>query len=119
MDMALETRFMSDIQHPNIVRIRAMAQIDPFNEKYFILMDRLYDTLERRIQKVWLPKSKRQNGFFGKNVFDRKGEKKDALFEERIVYAFDLAAAVAYLHSRQILYRDLKPDNIGFDIRGE
>lgn len=119
IDMALETRFMSDIEHPNIVKIRAMAQCDPFNEKYFILMDRLYDTLERRIEKVWLPKSKRQNGFLGKRVFDRKGAKRDALYEERIVYAFDLAAAVAYLHSRQILYRDLKPENIGFDCRGD
>lgn len=119
MDMALETRFMSDIEHPNIVKIRGMARCDPFNEQYFILMDRLYDTLERRIEKVWLPKSKRQNGFFGKKVFDRKGNKKDALFEERIVYAFDLAAAVNYLHQRKILYRDLKPENIGtFTVSG-
>lgn len=119
IDMALETRFMSDIEHPNIVKIRAMARCDPFDEKYFIVMDRLYDTLERRIQKVWLPKSKKQNGFLSKAVFDRKGAKKDALLEERVVYAFDLAAAIAYLHSRQILYRDLKPENIGFDCRGD
>ena len=110
---------MSDIEHPNIVKVRAMARCDPFDAHYFLLMDRLYDTLERRIQKVWLPKSKKQKGFLGKNVFDRKGEKKDALFEERIVYAYDLAAAINYLHQRKILYRDLKPENIGFDCRDD
>lgn len=110
MDMALETRFMSDIEHPNIVKIRAMAQCDPFHAEYFLLMDRLYDTLERRIQKVWLPKHKKQQGFLGKTFLDRKGEKKDALFEERIVYAYDLSAAINYLHQRKILYRDLKPE---------
>ena len=110
MDMAMETRFMSDIEHPNIVKIRAMAQCDPFNADYFLLMDRLYDTLERRIQKVWLPKHKKQQGFLGKTFLDRKGEKKDALFEERIVYAYDLSAAINYLHQREIIYRDIKPE---------
>ena len=109
IDMALETRLMSDIEHTNIVKIRAMAKCDPFDANYFLIMDRLYDTLERRIQKVWLPKHKKQHGFLGK-AFDRKGEKKDALFEERIVYAYDLSAAINYLHKRKILYRDIKPE---------
>ncbi|CAB9504192.1 activated protein kinase catalytic subunit alpha-1 [Seminavis robusta] len=119
MDMALETRFMSDIQHPNIVKIRSMAKCEPYDERYFIIMDRLYDTLERRIQKVWLPKAKVQNSFFGKNLLDRKGAKRNDLLEERVVYAFDLAAAINYLHERQILYRDIKPENIGFDVRDD
>jgi serine/threonine protein kinase len=118
-DMATETRFMSDIQHPNIVKIRAMGACDPFDEKYFIVMDRLYDTLERRIQKVWLPKSKVQNSFFGKNLLDRKGTKRDELLETRIVFAYDLSAAINYLHQRKILYRDIKPENIGFDVRDD
>ena len=119
MDMALETRFLSDITHPNIVKLRAIAGGDPFHETYFIVMDRLYDTMEKRIHDTWLKKYKRQNSFFGKKILDRKGEKRDALFEERIVYAYDLAAAINYLHKRNIIYRDLKPENIGFDIRDD
>jgi len=32
---------------------------------------------------------------------------------------YDLSTALEYLHSQKVMYRDLKPDNIGFDVRGD
>jgi serine/threonine protein kinase len=114
MDMATETRVLSDIEHPNIIKMRACAQVSPYEETYFIVMDRLYDTLEHRMDK-WAKRNKRMAGLGGA-LFDRKGAKKKDIMEEKLVAAFDLSAAIGHLHSRLILYRDLKPENVGFDI---
>lgn len=44
---------------------------------------------------------------------------KTNLLSERLDVAQQLADAIAYLHSENVLHRDLKPDNIGFDIHGD
>jgi len=49
------------------------------------------------------------------NVASQKAE----LLSERLDVAQQLADAIAYLHSENVLHRDLKPDNIGFDIHGD
>lgn len=117
MDMAIEERFLSGIEHPNIVKMRAMSVVDPYDPGFFIIMDRLYDTLEKRLEK-WKKQNGRSSGLAGK-LGDRKGAKAQALMEERLVAAFDLSSAFEHLHGLNIVYRDIKPDNIGFDCRGE
>ena len=125
-DMAIEARIMSDISHPNICRLRALATHSPFDADkaadYFLVMDRLYDTLEARIERTWKPKLKKlegKAGLFACFASAPSPETEQEFYEERMVVAFDLTAAVSYLHKRKIIYRDLKPENIGFDIRND
>lgn len=57
---------------PIVVKIRAMAKGCPYDANFFLIMDRLYDNLERRIQKVWLPKDKRQKRFWARSSWIAK-----------------------------------------------
>lgn len=98
-DMAIESRFLSSIKHPNIVKMRALSTVDPCNENFFIIMDRLYDTLEKRIEK-WRKRHKAAFSIVGR-VTDRKGLKVLALLEERVVAAYDISSAFEYLHSHK------------------
>jgi len=120
MDLALEVRFLSDMMHPNIVKLRAVSTGDVLSDDFFLVMDRLYDTLETRIYKVWKPKQDRQKlsltsllgkllCFGGKSKEEGEAEliQDTCLLEERLIYAYDLSSAVSYLHRRKIIYRDL------------
>lgn len=75
---------------------------------YFLLLDRLQCTLEHKIDH-W------RNFDRAISLETKKGR---SFLAERLHCAFDVAAALSYLHQHNVIYRDLKPDNIGFDVRG-
>ena len=114
VDLAIEARFLSVIRHPNIIKMRAMEDTDPFSGGFFLVLDRLYDIMPQRLMK-W---KKRKGGALAK-CFDRKGKKSTAFWVERLTVAYDIACALSYLHGMGVIYRDLKPDNVGFDVRGD
>jgi serine/threonine protein kinase len=119
-DMATETRVLSSLtDHPNIIKLRGIARGSqmPFGNDYFILMDRLYDTLERRIEK-WQRLEQKLSGVHGL-VRDFSQTKRTQLWMDRVIFTYDLSSALAYLHSKHVMHRDLKPPNVGFDLRGD
>jgi len=118
IDLGKEAQLLARIQHPNIIKIRGWSALGTSgyatgrHDGYFLILDRLYETLEERIT-YWQKKTNRLKMFLRSAKTERK-----ALKVERLKIGVDIASALAYLHEHNLIYRDLKPKNLGFDIHG-
>lgn len=113
-DLVMEAHFLSAIDHENIIKLRGWSAegIGGFAEAgradgFFLVLDRLQITLAKRISQ-WREEAKAR-----RSLLDKLTEK-TILLQRRLQTALDVAAAVKYLHEKRILFRDLKPANIGF-----
>lgn len=113
VDLATEARFLAVIRHSNIIKMRAMEDASPYTPGFFVVLDKLFDIMPVRLKK-W----KKQEGSGLKKMMMSK-QKKINFWVERLSVAYDLSCALSYLHGMSVIYRDLKPDNIGFDVRGD
>ena len=73
--------------------MRAMSVDTPYDSKFFVVLDRLYDILSTRLVK-W----KKQKPVGLKKLLDRGGKKEMEAFVERVTFGYDLSCALKYLH---------------------
>lgn len=80
---------------------------------YFLVVDRLYDTLDKRID-VWKELKRRKL----RHSSQTNIKLLQAMFLQRLQVATDICSAIRHLHQLKVVFRDLKPDNVGFDFEG-
>ena len=103
-----------------LVKMRAISDTPTISPNTFLVMDRLYGTLDDRLEE-WFVVQKENQGSSCCPPFGKAPNQQvlDDLLRDRLVIAYDLAAAISYLHTNKLVYRDLKPENCGFDVRGD
>jgi serine/threonine protein kinase len=100
-DMAAEASYLMRFKHANILSLRGLPSKglasleDGKHDSFFLILDRMTETLNERIVR-W-----------------RSEEKQNK--KTKILYSKQIASALEYLHSHRIVYRDIKPQNIGID----
>ena len=110
-DLVNETAMLASLDHPNIITLHGRAGGCATNsfrlsDGYFILLDKLVGTLEDRIIS-WKRAS-----------LANKKSPSLSPSTSQIKTACSIADAMSYLHSENIVFRDLKPANVGFNSNG-
>lgn len=108
-DLAVECKFLANLEHPNIIKLRGMSAIGTFgfasgkSMGYFLILDRLRLTLEDLLVE-WKQKAKRMLEFsLQRTFFHRRSKKNESFLADRINVALDVASALQYLHENKVI----------------
>eukprot|EP00538_Stauroneis_constricta_P002447 CAMPEP_0119572942 /NCGR_PEP_ID=MMETSP1352-20130426/44873_1 /TAXON_ID=265584 /ORGANISM="Stauroneis constricta, Strain CCMP1120" /LENGTH=481 /DNA_ID=CAMNT_0007622629 /DNA_START=183 /DNA_END=1628 /DNA_ORIENTATION=+ len=124
-DLATEAYFLNTIHHPNIVQLIGVSSCDTIQdtvsntENFFIIIDRLQSTLEQQISKWRYEHEQEHANLLTRMMSSSYKQKQRQKLMEHLLPLLDIINAMIYLHSHQIIFRDLKPDNAGYDMNGK
>lgn len=98
LDLAVEARFLASLTHPNIIRMRGAAG-QPGGPSFMIMMDRLYQTLEQKIDQWKSEEILEQRGCVG--LWKKPQRVWAHAVLERMEMAYDISRALNFLHEHK------------------
>lgn len=116
VDITVETKILSALDHPNIIKLCGYNERALFSPDYFIIIERLDYTLSD-LMCEWKKINTKNKINSLISIKNRKYLKPS--FQNIIKIGMSVSSAISYLHKKRVLHRDIKPDNMGFDSAGE
>jgi len=121
-DLITEGTILASMDYPHIISIRGRSDqgVVGFGtgkrDSVFLMLERLDGDLTHKMVEWKEKTSLSQNGF---GVLGRRRDNKITILRERLVAMTDLAGAMAYIHERNVIHRDLKIGNVGISVEGK
>ena len=126
-ELVVEMLFLASLDHSNIIKLHGVSSggTKGFQNGsgFFILIDRLHDTLDQRLA-TWRElkcNMRRRTEAPSVPVVDASivASTNQSFLMERLTVAADICSAMEYLHSKNILYRGIDPTNLAFNSVGK
>ncbi|CAJ1957208.1 unnamed protein product [Cylindrotheca closterium] len=118
VELVYEAHMLSSFDHPNILKIRGWAHngvasfAEGWNDSFFLMLDVLDETLDMRIERWY---REQQDGMWAMMASPSSAaQQMEARHLEKLRIMNELASALDYIHQRGVIFRDAKPQNIGF-----
>lgn len=96
-DLAREAKFLASLQHPNIVRLRAIVS-KPGNDQFMLVLDRLRTTLSEQVKMWGKDSSHQQSSLHFPWPGQQRRQQEHIILSERLMALYDVAQAMRYLH---------------------
>ena len=118
-DFITEGTLLASFDHPHILSIRGRSAtgVEGFStgkrDCIFLVLERMNGDLTHKLQE-WKRRSS-QHGLFAKG----RRNHNIGLLCERLELMSDLAGAMAYLHERNVIHRDVALGNVGISFSGK
>lgn len=98
IDFVAEAQILAGLNHENIVKLHGVSCFNGQAKDFFIIIDQVEETLNDKIMRWKKIKAIQQSSSF---------------FVQKINIVMQIADALQYIHDCGLIYRDLKPQNIG------
>jgi serine/threonine protein kinase len=110
IDLVTEVHYLRALSHPIIMKVRGLLKTTQyFDPKFFFLMDRLYGTLQDKIEK-WNESIGNKNSDILRFIMKPLRNSNVCVWnrefmKERLFIAHDIASALTYMHHNKVIHR--------------